>query len=234
MPPIQAIAPTHCFREFSPEVPPEVMAQLSLGDPPDLLKVNAHPVARLLWQHSKRQQADIPFLARAIGGEKNVNKSIRRIREVLSGERLHPFWIKHLAESLAIPPEDLAKARERTVEWEAKRAAFGLRQQRHRCFARLGPYIRVISTALPTTEAKPPADPRPRLSCEVFSIPGDPDLSEISEWIASHSNTSSCDETITGHLYHRHPEEIHFFDREGEMLGRRNVECSEAGIFGEI
>jgi hypothetical protein len=210
------------------------MAQLSLGDPPDLLKTNAHPVARLLWQHSKRQQADIPFLARAIGGEKNVNKSLRRIREVFSGERLHPFWIKNLAESLAIPPEDLAKARERAVEWEAKRADFDLRQQRHRLFARLGPYIQVISSAQSAIEAKPPEDPRPRLSSDVFSIPGDPELSEISEWIASHSNTASWRETITGYLYHRHPEEIHFFGREGEMLGKRNVECSEAGIFGEI
>jgi len=234
MPPIQAIAPTHCFREFSPEVPPEIMAQLSLGDPPDLLKTKAHPVARLLWQHSKRQQADVLYLAKAIGGEKNVNKSLRRIKEIFSGERLHPFWIKNLSESLAIPPEDLAKARERAVEWEAERAGFDLRQQRHRLFARLGPYIKVISSALPTTEAKPPADPRPRLSCEVFSIPGEPDLSEISEWIASHSNTASWGETITGYLYHRHPEEIHFFGREGEMLGRRNVECSEAGVFGEI
>jgi hypothetical protein len=234
MPPIQAIAPTHCFREFSPEVPPEVKAQLDLGDPPDLLKANAHPIARLLWQHSKRQQAEALYLAKAIGGEKNVNKSIRCIREVFSGERLHPFWIKHLAESLAIPPEDLAKARERAVEWEAERADFDLRQQRHRLFARLGPYVKIISTALPATEAKPPADPRPRLSCEVFSIPGDPDLSEISEWIASHSNTASWGENITGYLYHRHPEEIYLFGREGEMLGKRNIECSEAGIFGEI
>jgi hypothetical protein len=163
-----------------------------------------------------------------------VNKSLRRIKEIFSGERLHPFWIKNLAESLAIPPEDLAKARERAVEWEAERAGFDLRQQRHRLFARLGPYIKVISSALPDTETKPPADPRPRLSCDVFSIPGDPDLSEISAWIASNSNTASWRETITGYLYHRHPEEIHFFGREGEILGRRNVECCEAGVFGEI
>jgi hypothetical protein len=223
MPPIQAIAPTHCFRELSPEVSPEIMAQLDLGDPPDPLKTNAHPVARLLWQHSKRQQADILYLAKAIGGEKNVNKSLRRIREVFSGERLHPFWIKHLAECLAIPPEDLAKAGERAVEWEAERAAFDLRQQRHRLFARLGPYIKVISSAKSATEAKPPADPRSRLSCEVFSIPGDPELSEISEWIASHSNTASWGEMITGYLYHRYPEEVFFLDREGVLLTHQNM-----------
>ncbi|MDH4445343.1 MAG: hypothetical protein QE267_09455 [Akkermansiaceae bacterium] len=81
------------------------MAQLSLGDPPDLLKTKAHPVARLLWQHSKRQQADILYLAKAIGGEKNVNKSLRRIKEIFSGERLHPFWIKHLSMRVAAAME---------------------------------------------------------------------------------------------------------------------------------
>lgn len=223
MPLIDPIAPTACFRELSPEVSPEVMAKLNLGDPPDPLKTNAHPVARLLWQNSKRQQADVLYLAKAIGGEKNVNKSLRRIREVFSGERLHPFWIKHLAEYLAIPPEDLAEAQTKAIAWKTERDAFELCRERHRLFARLGPYLRAITQEVSEPGSIPTADTRTCIYSDVFSIPGDPDASEISDWIASKSNNASWGEIITGYLYHRYPEEIYFFDREGEILAKGNA-----------
>lgn len=223
MPLIEPIAPTLCFRELSPEVSPEVMAQLDLGDPPDPLKRNAHPVARLLWQHSKRQQADILYLAKDIGDEKNVNKSLRRIREVFSGEKLHPFWIERLANCLVISPADLEKARERAVEWEARRAAFELRQQRHRLFARLGAYLRVITAKDSEAILPPGSDPRPRIHCDVFSIPGDSELGEIREWIVSRSKIASWGEMITGYHYHRYPDEVYFFDSKGVLLAHENM-----------
>jgi hypothetical protein len=223
MPPIQAIAPTFCFREMSPEVPEEMKAQLHLGEPPDDLKDKAHPIARLLWQNSKNHHASIPFLARAIGGEKNLNKSIRRIEQIFSGERLLPFWIENLVTQLAITSEELANAKEKAIVWKAERDSFELRRDRHRSFSRLGPYLRALIVDANDTSIPPTLDVRPRIYSDVFSIPGDPELSDVSSWIASKANFLGSDEIITGYLYHRYPEEIYFFDREGEILAKGNA-----------
>jgi len=229
MPPIHPIVPTIGFREFSPAVPREILAQLQTGDRPAALADNNHPLARLLRRHCKEQQTTIPGIAKAICAGHNLNKSIRRIQQIFSGERLLPEWIAQIEAHLAIPQEETTAARDQAIAWNADRTAFQLRRDRHRTFARLGPYLRALTSDAPATASGVSADPRPQPYSNIFSIPGDPPFGEISSWMSSHANALRSGEVITGYLYHRYPEEIRFFNPEGELLNRGDAASRSHG-----
>jgi hypothetical protein len=95
------LVPTIGFREFSPPVPREILAHLQTGDRPAALADNAHPIARLLRRHCKKQQTTLPGIANAVC--------------VTQGQKLLPEWIAKIKAHLAIPKEETSTARDQTI-----------------------------------------------------------------------------------------------------------------------
>ena len=79
------------LRELSPEVPPDVRARLILGEPPSSLRPFFHPVAVLLRHRWKQRGCKRIDTAKQLADGTKTTKALRRIDQVLNGERLLPW-----------------------------------------------------------------------------------------------------------------------------------------------
>lgn len=206
------------MREFSPEVPPEVRARLILGDLPDPLRKHSHPVTLLLRDRWKQLGGDRKQAAREIAGCTGYAKTIRRIDELLSGERLLPDWIDRLSDFLKITDTDLAAAWQETERWEQKRFEFCRIRSRHRVYDRFGPYLSPLAFPGFQADRSSTRDFKKRVS-SMFEVHCDPEPTDLIPWLHERSELLiECMAPIAGWLYVRSPEETYFFSTAGEIL----------------
>lgn len=202
------IEPVPYFREMSPEVPKELLAQLETGDLPPAYADDQNPVAQMFRRYWKIRNANRVDVARALARGTNISKNLRRIDAVLSGESHLPFWITGLMQHLDIPPEELAAAETEALSWKESRKLAEVRRTRHRFFRRLGPYLASVNTISPfSTPAQPGYSPH-----KLHSVLDNPLLSEVREWVLKQPSQARGKFRITAYLYHRLPDEIYFFE----------------------
>jgi hypothetical protein len=216
------------LRELSPEISPEERSRLVLGDPPQALRPEAHPLAVMLRDRWKQRGCDRREAARAIGGEAGYAKTIRRIDELLAGDRYLPVWLERVCGYLEITQSDLDKAAADVVEWEKKIEAFHRMRNRHLAYARFGPYL----MPLPPDHAEPLSTPvnREMRVEDLYEVHGDPSPEELASWLqerARHLINGKC--PIAGWLYLRRPEEMHFFSAEGALIASGNADLPRPG-----
>lgn len=205
------------LRELSPEISPEERAILTLGDPPQLLRPQAHPLAVLLRDRWKQRGCDRRVAAREICGMVGYAKTIRRIDELLSGERYLPEWLERLTSYLEISADELEQNLLDVRAWEKAQEAFYRRRGRHALYARFGPYL----IPLPPDQAVPleKSVSRDLRLEDLYEVHLDPAPEELSSWLnerAQHFIEGKW--PIAGWLYLRHPEELYFFSADGCII----------------
>jgi hypothetical protein len=205
------------LRELSPEISPEERARLILGDPPQAFCPSSHPLALLLRERWKQRGCDRREVARAIGGEAGYAKTIRRIDELLAGERYLPMWLERVCDYLEITQFDLDQVEAEVRKWEEKIEAFHRVRYRHRLYARFGPYLMPLPPE--NGEALPQRMIRELCVEDLYEVHGQPSLEELSAWMQERSHHGIMGQwPITGWMYLASPEELHFFAKSGELM----------------
>ena len=205
------------LRELSPEVPPEIRDQLMLGEPPEHLQPPHHPVAVLMRKYWKLRDCNRSKTARQLGEGGNESKTLRRIDQILNGERLLPEWISRLSSHLEIPETELTAAQIEAAAWEKQLDTFHLHRSRHRLYNRFGPYLRPLPPC-DTPPTVPCAPPRLRID-DLLEVHEDPTPDAVVPWLQSHTHHLIKGQApIAGWLYHRAPEELYFFTAHGSHL----------------
>lgn len=210
------VEPVTAFREMSPEVPEELLAQLETRDLPPAFADDQNPVTQLLCRYWKIRNVNRTDVAKALTPGTTLNKTFRRIDSILSGESQPSTWVANLMHNLNIPLDEIAAAHRESETWKEQRKLAEFRRNRHRAFRRLGPYLASIDTPSPFSV---PAY-EDFSFYHLYSVLDNPPLTEVREWISEQPTHLRDGSHITAYLYHRLPEEIHFLDSDGNATER--------------
>jgi hypothetical protein len=205
------------LRELSPEISPEEKQQLVL-DLPTSCRPDTHPLAVFLRRRWHERAVGRREAAERLGTGKNINKTLRRIDQVLHGERMLPDVMAKIVDLLEIDEGELAAAWQQAEKWQADRDSWGLLVERHRCYHRFGPYL---SPLLPKSEGECPLArvPYKQTVESLYEVHGNPAPEELTAWLAEHEHCWVIGKyAIAGWVYHRSPQEIHYYRADGAHL----------------
>lgn len=195
------------------------------------------PVLALVRQHMEREGIDRRTLGERLAGGGDLAKALRRVDELLQGERLRPAVLERVVVALGIPPSHLEVALEASEGARSEDEREAARHQAEATMERRGPHLwgRLPENYHPSLVTVLGPEfwllvPVPR---EVLDLPDYEQMAEVGRIARDHyQNHRRC--RLVGYDYRRSLHEVFRFGPEGDFLGRIASDLCGGGSFVRI
>lgn len=211
----------------TPQLPQAILDTLLPHRQPEEFSNFHRPSARILREAAGAKGFSPCDIVPLLNQGKNHLKTLRLIEEAMNGEKVHPSFLPILLKAINLTKTDLAAAAAEEQEFLRRRSRDFVHRQAHNAYRRFGPHL----YPMPLRHFRPSllnitGDSYFYIQVP-FEVAGDsiitPGFDQIPQLIRKPHEDSfflkrpGCFGAI---LYHRLPEEMAFFDLEGNHISQ--------------
>jgi hypothetical protein len=211
----------------TPELPQAILDALLPSRPTEEFSNFHRPSARILREAAGAKGLSPCDIVPLLNQGKNTGKTLNLIENAMNGEKVHPSFLPLLLKALDLTKTDLAAVAKEEQELLYRRWRDNVHRQAHKAYRRFGPYLypMALSNFRPSLLSMT-GDSHFYIKVP-FEVAGEsiitPGLDQIPQLIRKPPEDSfflkrpGC---FGAFLYHRLPEEMAFFDLEGNLISQ--------------